>query len=451
VRLPSRSPFSRRRSLIVQVAHPAKQPESTEKGNAMKQHSRRALRVGAIVVASGLAVVLAGCSGGGSSSGSSGSGSSTLTMLIGSSGDAETKAVQAAADTWSKENKTKVKVVAASDLNQQLSQGFAGDKAPDLFYMGWDQFSTYAKNGYLQPYASKLSNASAFYPTLTKTFTYNGTFTCAPKDFSTLGLIVNTDKWAAAGLTAADVPKDWASLETAARKLTSAGTVGLSFGAEYARIGAFMNQAGGSMVSKDGKKATADSPENLAGLQYVKKLHDEGALKFPSEISAGWSGEALGKGTAAMVIEGPWIKGIKTDYPNTKYAAYELPAGPSGKSTFSFTNCWGIPANSKTADQAQKLVEFLTSDKQEMAFADAFGVIPSTKSAANTYAQKYPENASFVASNDYAVSPINFPGSAAVVTDFNSKLEGLATGADPKGMLSALQSSLQAALAQANG
>ncbi|BDZ45237.1 sugar ABC transporter substrate-binding protein [Naasia aerilata] len=418
----------------------------------MKHESRRALRVGAVVLASGLAVALAGCSGGSGGSGGGGGGSSDkLTMLIGSSGDAETKAVQSAADAWAKDNDTKVEVVAASDLNQQLSQGFAGDDAPDLFYMGWDQFSTYAKNGYLQPYAENLSNADAFYPTLKDAFTYDGTFTCAPKDFSTLGLIVNTDKWAAAGLTDADVPTDWASLEAVAQKLTTGDTVGLSFGAEYARMGTFMNQAGGTMVSKDGKKATADSAENLAGLEYVKKLHDEGALKFPTEIDAGWSGEALGAGKAAMVIEGPWIKGIKTDYPDTKYQAFELPAGPSGKSTFTFTNCWGIPANSDTADQAQKLVEFLTSDEQEMAFADAFGVIPSTQSAAKTYAEKYPENASFVASNDYAVSPINFAGAAAVITDFNSQLETLATGGDPKAMLSSLQTELQAALDEANG
>lgn len=390
---------------------------------------------------------LAGCSP--SSGGDTGSGGGSLTILIGSSGDAETKAVQTAADSWGKDNDTKVKVVAASDLNQQLSQGFAGDDAPDLFYMSWDQFNTYATNGYLEPYAANLKNKGDFIDTLVKTFTFDDTFTCAPKDFSTLGLIINTGLWQAAGLTDADIPKDWDGLEAAAKKLTTGTTVGLSFGLEYARVGTFMNQAGGTIV--DGDKVTADSPENLAGLQYVQKLHDEGVLKFPSEIDAGWSGEALGGGKAAMVIEGPWIKGIAGDYPDTKYAAYELPAGPGGQSTFSFTNCWGIPKGSDTAKSAESLVEFLTSDDQQMAFADAFGVIPSTTNAAKTYADKYPENASFVASADYAVSPVNFDGAAAVIGDFNSQLEGLATGADPKAMLTSFQTELQSALDEANG
>jgi multiple sugar transport system substrate-binding protein len=406
--------------------------------------------IGAIALAAAAAVVLTGCSGGGGGS-DSGNGSE-LTILIGSSGPAETKAVQDAADTWAADNDAKVKVIAADDLNQQLSQGFAGDDAPDLFYMAWDQFANYAGNGYLDTYAKDLKNAKDFYPSLVDTFTFDGDFVCAPKDFSTLGLIVNTDLWAAAGLTDADVPTDWDSLEAVAKKLTTGDTVGLSFGLEYARLGVFMNQAGGTLVDKDGTKATADSPENLAGLEYVQKLHDEGVLKFPSELDAGWGGEALGAGKAAMVIEGPWIKGIASDYPDTKWAAYELPAGPEGKSTFTFTNCWGIPANSDTRDAAVSLVEYLTSDDQQLAFADAFGVIPSTESAAASYAEKYPDYASFVASNDYAVSPVNFAGSASVVGDFNASLEGMASGnVDLKGILGTFQEQLQAALDEANG
>jgi multiple sugar transport system substrate-binding protein len=395
----------------------------------------------ATAVAIALAVTVAGCSSGGGDDTADGG----LTMLIGSSGDAETAAVQSAVDAWSDDSGTAVEVVAASDLNQQLSQGFAGDDAPDVFYMSWDQFATYASNRYLDAYAGDLPNADSFYPTLSETFTYDGDFTCAPKDFSTLGLIINTDKWAAAGLTDADVPTDWASLEAAAAKLTTADTVGLSFGLEYARIGTFMNQAGGSLLSEDGTEVTADSPENLAGLEEVQKLHDSGSLRFPSEIDAGWSGEALGAGKAAMVIEGPWIKGIAGDYPDTKYSVYELPAGPGGKSTFTFSNCWGIPANSDTADSATDLVEFLTSDEQQLAFADAFGVIPSTETGAAEYATKYPENAAFVAGNDYAVSPVNFAGSSAVVTDLNAQLEGL-VGGDAAAILESLQTTLQAAL-----
>jgi multiple sugar transport system substrate-binding protein len=403
---------------------------------------------GIALLAVGVAASLAGCSSG--SGGTTASANKPLTILIGSSGKAETAAVQDAADAWAKANKTKVTVTAASDLVQQLGQGFSGGNPPDLFYMGWDQFQTYASKKYLEPYAANQANKGDFYPALSKAFTYNDKFYCAPKDFSTLGLIINSDKWAAAGLTDADIPKDWAELETVAKKLTTGDTVGLSFGAEYARIGTFMNQGGGSLLSKDGKKVTADTAANIAGLTEVKKLATAGVLKFPSALDSGWSGEALGKGKAAMVIEGPWISGLKGDYPDLKYTVAQLPAGPGGRSTFTFSNCWGIPAQSKTATETESLVKSLTADAQQLKFSAAFGVIPSTESAAKTYATTYPANSAFVKSNDYAVSPVAFAGAASVITDFNSQLEGIASG-DPKAILASLQTNLQSALDTANG
>jgi multiple sugar transport system substrate-binding protein len=399
-----------------------------------------------VAVAAGLAVSLVACSSGGDGGGSEGQ---KLTMLIGSSGDAETSAVQAAADAWGAETGNTVEVIAASDLNQQLGQGFSGNNPPDLFYMGWDQFQTYASNGYLEPYADSLSNADQFYPALKDAFTYDGKFYCAPKDFSTLGLIINTDMWAAAGLTDADIPTDWDGLTAAATKLTTADTVGLSFGQEYARIGVFMNQAGGKLV--DGDSITASSQANVDGLDYVQSLISAGVLKFPPQLEAGWGGEAFGLGKAAMVIEGPWINGaLKNDYPDVKYVAAELPAGPGGSSTFTFSNCWGIPVGSPTLDVTKSLVEYLTSDEQQLAFSEAFGVIPSTESGAAAYAEKFPENASFVAGNDYAVSPVAFAGASAVLGDFNASLEGLAT-ADAATLLDALQGNLEAAYTKANG
>jgi len=411
--------------------------------------ARTARRLGAVALATGCAVALAGCAGGGGGGG--GEGGDALTLLIGSSGDAETAAVTEAATAWAEENDTEVEVVAASDLTQQLGQGFSGNNPPDLFYMSWDQFQTYASNRYLEPYATELDDADAFYPALQDAFTYDDEFYCAPKDFSTLGLVIDTDAWAAAGLTDADIPTDWEGLTAAATALTADGRVGLAMGPEYARVGVFMNQAGGSILNDDGTEVTADSPENLEGLEYLQSLLEAGVLQFPANLDAGWSGEAFGQGKAAMVIEGPWINGaLENDFPDRNYRIAELPEGPGGASTFTFSNCWGIPAGSETADQAESLVEYLTSDDQQLAFSDAFGVIPSTESGAAEYATQYPENEPFVAGNDYAVSPVAFAGAADVVTEFNSQIESLAT-ANASDLLASLQSDLEAALEEAQG
>ncbi|RXZ73135.1 extracellular solute-binding protein [Agromyces albus] len=401
----------------------------------------------AAVAAAGLITTLAACSPGGGGGGEASG--QELTMLIAASGDAESTAVQEALDAWGAETGNTVELILANDLVQQLGQGFAGNEPPDLFYMPWDQFQTYAGQGFLEPYAEDLANADEFLPALREQFTYDDQFYCAPKDFSTLGLQIDTDAWAAAGLTDADIPTDWDGLTAAAQKLTTPETVGLSFGREYARLGVFMNQAGGELVDDD--TVTADSPENVAGLEYAQSLIDAGALKFPQDLEAGWAGEAFGLGKAAMVIEGPWINGaLRNDFPDRKYISVELPAGAGGQSTFAFSNCWGIPAGSPTLDVTTDLVEYLTSDEQQLAFAEGFGVIPSTESGSAAYAEQFPENAAFVAGVDYAASPVAFAGAAAAITDFNSQLEadGLT---DPAGVLGGLQTNLQAALDEANG
>ncbi len=370
-------------------------------------------------------------------------------MLIGSSGDAETAAVQAAADAWAAETGNTVEVIAANDLVQQLGQGFSGNNPPDIFYMPWDQFQTYAAQGFIEPYADELSNAGDFLPALAEQFSYDGQFYCAPKDFSTLGLQINLDAWEAAGLTDGDIPTDWDQLATVAKTLTTGDQVGLSMGREYTRVGVFMNQAGGSIV--DGDTIAADSAENADGLAYLQGLIADGSLKFPQDLEAGWGGEAFGLGKAAMVIEGPWINGaMANDFPDRRFVSVELPAGPAGASTFAFSNCWGMPVDSETKDATLDLIEFLTSDEQQLAFAEAFGVIPSTESGSAAYAEQFPENSAFVAGVASATSPVAFQGAAAAIADFNTQLEQIGS-ADPSALLGSLQGNLQAAFDEANG
>lgn len=402
-------------------------------------------------------LLLATACGGGSDSADSSSGGSTsggsksvsLQLMIGSSGDAETKAVTDAATAWGKESGNTVKVIAAKDLTQQLTQALAGGTPPDLFYVDASKFPTLAQSGALAPVGDKIDKPDGFYPALKQTFTYEDKFYCAPKDFSTLALEINTDMWKAAGLTDADYPKTWADLETVAKKLTTGGHVGLAIGDSRDRVGAFMRQAGGWFVNDDGTKVTADSPENVAALTEVKKLVSSGSAKFPKSLDAGWSGEAFGKGKAAMAIEGNWIQGaLKADFPNIKYTTVELPAGPKGKGTLTFTNCWGVAAKSKNQDAAVSFVNYLTSDKQQLAFADAIGVMPSRESAKDAYVKAHPESAAFVAGGDYAQGPVGLPGWDAVLSDFDSQLAGLATGAtDPAKLLASTQKNGEQALA----
>ena len=371
-------------------------------------------------------------------------GPAALEVLIGSSGPAETDAVTAAADAWAKDSGNTAEVIAAQDLNQQLAQGFAAGSPPDVFYVSSDLVASYASNGSIEAYADDMENADDFYPNLRDAFTVDDTYYCAPKDFSTLALIINADAWAAAGLTDDDVPTTWDELSTVAKTLTTGSQVGLSTSSEYQRLGAFMAQAGGGLV-KDGE-AAADSPENVEALDYVKSMQADGSYKFAADVDAGWGGEAFGTGKAAMTIEGNWIKGALTnDYPDVDAIFAPLPEGPGGQGTLTFTNCWGIAADSENKEAAKAFVEYMTSADQQMEFASAFGVMPSVQSAADSYRTEFPDDAAFIDAADYAVAVPNNEGVSDVVADLNAQLQGLTSG-DPATILKSAQTNLEAAL-----
>lgn len=406
----------------------------------------------AVAITAASMLALTACGGSGfSESAEEGGGQAEATdapvsVLIGSSGDAETEAVTAAVDEWATESGIEASVVIASDLTQQLSQGFASGEPADVFYLSTDAFAGYAANGSLEPYGEDLENKDDYYPALREAFTYEDQLYCAPKDFSTLGLVINSAMWEEAGLTEDDIPTTWDELATVAEQLTTEDTVGLGFSPEFQRLGVFTAQAGGGLVT-DGE-ATVASPENVEALNYVKQMMTDGVAAYSSELGAGWGGEAFGKGLAAMVIEGNWIAGAMTnDFPDVEYQIAELPEGPGGKGTLQFTNCWGIAADSDNIEGAKALVEHLTTPESQLAFAEAFGVMPSLQPVAGEWAEQYPELAPFIAGGEYAQNLPAQQGAADVLAELNSQLESLES-AEPQQILESVQPLMESVVTQ---
>ena len=371
----------------------------------------------------------------------------TLNALIGSSGPAETFAVNGAVKAFTKQTGIEVNVVVASDFNQQLAQGFASGNPPDIFNLSNDAVATYAKAGVLAP-LDKLKNVKTFYPSLRAAYTYKGHLYAAPKDFSTLALVINSASWQRAKLTAKDYPKTWAQLASVAKKLTRSGQVGLCTGPEFHRLGVFMIQNGGWLVSKDGKTATVNSKENIQAFNFVKQMINAGSFKLTNQLGVGWGGEGFGKQQCAMTIEGNWIAGAMThDYPSVKYRVVQLPAGRAGMGTLQYDGGWGMAAASKNKAAAMSLISYLTLPKVQLGNARAFGVMPSVKGVAKAWSKLYPQFAAYLAGANYSKSIPNVPGIATVLGDFNQQLQGL-PNTDAKTILDRIDRELQAILNQ---
>ncbi len=375
-------------------------------------------------------------------------GGTKIQVMVASSGPAETAAVEAAIHAWEAASGNTVELIAAKDMNLQLGQALAGGEPPDVFYVNADKFQEYAKGGSLAAVGDKLDNPDDFYQSLRDVFTYEGKLYCAPKDYSSLGLIINKKSWAAAGLTDADIPKTWDDLAAVAKKLTTDSQVGLASGATRDRLGAFMVEAGGYFTNADQSAATVDSPENLKALEFIKSMLDAGSLKFAENLDVGWGGEAFGKEKAAMVIEGNWIRGaMKSDYPTVEYTVAELPKGPAGPGSMVFTQCWGVAQATKHMDAAVSFVNFMTKADTQLALAQAFGVMPSRASAKDAFLAANPDFAPFVAAGEYGRGQVTLPAFSAVLAEFDKGLLAMAKGeTDPATLLKETQTNADDAM-----
>lgn len=399
---------------------------------------RRRRSLAAVIAAASLATAGVAINATPSAAEAPASGGESLQVMFGSSGDAETNALIAATERFTEETGIAVEVIPAQDLRQQLTQAFAGGEPPDVFYLSPEEARSFQDS--LYPYGSEIEDVDDFYPALVDAYTIDEELYCIAKDFSNLGLVINTDAWEAAGLTDDDIPTTWDELAEVSQTLTTGDQVGLVIGGEAERVGAFMVQAGGWFVNEDGTEATATSDGNVEALTYIQDNILNGNFQFAAQVEAGWGGEAFGTGRAAMTIEGPWIVGaLENDFPDINWMAAELPEGPAGQGTLTFTNCWGVAAEGNT-DGAVDLVKFLLRPEEQQAFTEAFGVNPSRISLEEWNAEAQPEKAGFNAGIEYAQGPVAVPGFASVITDFKAQLEGLASGSvGPAEVLDRLQ------------
>lgn len=413
----------------------------------MQRSTKRSLLASAAAL---IAVGLVGCSSGSSHTHSSADAKAPLTIMIGSSGPAETKAVQNTAKAYTAKTGTKVTVVPAQDLNQQLGQAFSGGNPPDLFYVEAARFGLYAQAGDLHAYGHEL-DLKDYDATTLKSYTSDGKVYCAPKESAgVLALTINTTAWDKAGLTDADIPTTWDQLHAVAKKLTTNGQVGLSMSATRDRVGAFMVGAGGWFTNDDNTKVTADSKPNIEALNYLKSMLQDGSMAWSSDLGTGWGGEAFGTQKAAMTVEGGWLPStLTTDYPDVKYKTVPMPAGPDGIGTLNFSDCWGVAAKSKNIAGAVDLVKFFESDEQAKATAKADGATPARLSLRGWAEKTFPEQTVYLEHLDRSKGPVPIPGFDSVLGDFDSQLEGLKTG-DPAQILKSTQTNGEAALKAAN-
>jgi len=310
-----------------------------------------ALLVAAIVAA----VLAAGSSGRAGANGPAGksaaSGDVTLNGWQASPAE-EAKLAKVVKDFEASHPKIHVHYSSFNNYQATMLAKFASRKPPDVFYVDAADFADWVRQGVLQNLdsyvkASKFST-KPFYKNLLNTFKFQGHYYGFPKDWSSLGMEVNTRL-----LGSNPVPKTWAQLKSVASKITVPGGKPICLSADWARMMAFVYQAGGN-----GQFKSATSAPFRNAVNYYVGLIKSGLAATPDKTGSSWCGEAFGKERAAFAFEGNWMFPTMDGFPGVKFTTAPMPKGKT-RGNLAFTVSYSMAKDSKNKPAAWELLKYL--------------------------------------------------------------------------------------------
>src|SRR5215469_17678503 len=139
------------------------------------------------------------------------------------------------------------------------------------------------------------------------------------------------------------------------------------------------------MLSSGGKSAAFNNAAGMNSASFYTGFEANKTGVQPSDVGAGWDGEAFGKQEVAMTFEGGWmIPFMTTTYPNVQYGIAPMPVAPTGqRGNLLYTNAWGAYSGTKHPDAAWKLIKYMTGATYQKQVLDDGFALPSIQSLAN--------------------------------------------------------------------
>jgi multiple sugar transport system substrate-binding protein len=259
--------------------------------------------------------------------------------------------------------------VPADSATQKLTTQVAGGTAPDTAFIDSSAVQDFAArralvnlDGYIAgSQAVKLDDYVAGFK---QTAVYQNSMFALPFDGETTGLFYRTDLFQAAGIT--NPPATWDELKAAAEKLTDPakkqyGYILFAPEAQYYWL-PFLWQAGGNLLSKDGKTITFNSPQGVQAADFYVGLRKYSPPDYLASNS--WDGRvAFATGKVAMYMAGAWFGGeMSASFPKIKgkWSVAPLPTGPARCATTIAGDSLVVTSQSKNKDAAWMWIEYLS-------------------------------------------------------------------------------------------
>ncbi|MER7245568.1 sugar ABC transporter substrate-binding protein [Kribbella sp. NPDC000426] len=372
-----------------------------------------------------VAALLAACSGGGGS-GSADSGK-PVTITYGIWAGTQTPAMQEIADAFHKENPNitvKLETRPYPEFWSTLQTGAAGGTAPDAFWMLAQQIRPYAAGGQLLDISDAVKAANVDlknYPqaVLDLYDQGDGKLYGLPKDVDTNAVWFNKALFDKAGVPYPSANWTWADFRATAKKLTNpaAGTWGVAAPLDY-QSGYYNSifQAGGKVISDDGKSALIDSPEAQAGIKFWTDLQADKSSPTLQQLSDTEAETMFEQGKVAMYVSGAYwaLKLYQNEAIRAKVDVAPLPTGVKKATVTSGIENVGY-AGTKHPEETKKFLLFASGQEAANIQAKTGAVLPAYQGTEKTWMKAMPEFKNlqiFIDAKAYSV-PLPVQGNAA--------------------------------------
>jgi multiple sugar transport system substrate-binding protein len=281
----------------------------------------------------------------------------------------------------------------------KLQTTSASRTAPDVFWLGTPQFKFFVDGGAVADLTDKIKSeidVEDFYPAPIADTSWNGRQYCLPADLSSYALLYNKEMFDAEGIDYPDESWTWENVIDAAQKLTDSesGVYGLDAPKPTSNW-AFYNQilqAGGRVLSEDGKRSEFDSPETIKGVQFWTDM----ILKYKASPDAQALAKANGlarfiSGKTAMYYGASWDPSTVAKSPKAvkRTGIAVLPSGVNRDIVSpNVANC--VSATTKNAEAAWEFEKFVSSAESNQKVGRSGAALPARKSAAPAFLESVP-------------------------------------------------------------
>lgn len=258
----------------------------------------------------------------------------------------------------------------------KLQTAASGGAAPDVFWMNSLNMRMYAKGGIIKPVDE--SAIEGLNKAVADAYRYDGKVWGVPFNVSIPALWYDKKMFDAAGVKYPTADWTWDDVKAAAKKLTNPAKKEFGIMAPMWDQAGFYNtmlQAGGSVISADGKKSGFADPGSIQGLEFWTDLIKEGSAPQAQVYADTDPLQLFQTGKYAMQYGGAWFASTYTANPEVKARidAAPLPKGPAQEAIILLGLSAAVSAKGEHPDESTKFATYLATPEIQKMISDGGG------------------------------------------------------------------------------